>query len=354
MRTPTHCVRHSLAYTEPPDRVEGGKQDRVSRLARMGFPVNDVATADMDGGWKQVIEDYTEEFFRFFFPEVHAAVDFSQDYRFLDTELHQIIPNAEVGKKEADKLVEVHRRDGRTEWILIHVEVQSQREADFAERMFVYNYRIGERYKKPVVSLALLVDGDPNFRPQHFCREYLGCRLEFGFPMVKLLDYKSEDELTRDRSPFAVASLVQLRKLQAGSDMERRYHFKLSLARELYHRGYGREDVLRLFRFMDYILTLPDGLSNRFRREIESVEEELKMPYITSVERIAREQGIEQGIEQGVEQGVRGAVFQALEVRFGQIPNSLRDKIEQCRDLERLRVLHRDALSVDTLTDLRL
>ena len=36
--------------------------------------MNDVATADMDGGWKQVIEDYTEEFFRFFFPEVHAAV----------------------------------------------------------------------------------------------------------------------------------------------------------------------------------------------------------------------------------------------------------------------------------------
>ena len=116
------------------------------------------------------------------------------------------------------------------------------------------------------MSLALLVDGDPHFRPDRFTREKAGCRLEFTFPIVKLLDYKSEQELAADPSPFAVASLVQLSKLQAGSDADRRFEFKLALARQLYRRGYDREDVLKLFRFMDYVLTLPAELSRSLRQ----------------------------------------------------------------------------------------
>ena len=79
------------------------------------------------------------------------------------------------------------------------------------------------------MSLALLVDGDPQFRPDRFTREKASCRLEFRFPVVKLLDYKSQQELTADPSPFAVASLVQLSKLRAGSDVRRRFDFKLAL-----------------------------------------------------------------------------------------------------------------------------
>ncbi len=42
--------------------------------------------------------------------------------------------------------------------VLIHIEVQGQSEAEFAERMFVYNYRLYDRYRRPVVSLAVLGD----------------------------------------------------------------------------------------------------------------------------------------------------------------------------------------------------
>ena len=47
--------------------------------------------------------------------------------------------------------------------------------------------------------------------------------------------------------------------------------------RELYGRGYGRDDVLKLFRFMDYVLMLPAELSRRFDSELEKLEEQLKM-----------------------------------------------------------------------------
>ncbi|NEO01472.1 MAG: hypothetical protein F6K50_40605, partial [Moorea sp. SIO3I7] len=41
--------------------------------------------------------------------------------------------------READKLVKVWRTDGQETWVLIHVEVQSQYESVFAERIYVYN-----------------------------------------------------------------------------------------------------------------------------------------------------------------------------------------------------------------------
>ncbi len=314
-------------------------------------------TADMDGGWKQIIEDYLEEFFRFFFPAVHAGVDFDQDYQYLDKELAQIMVGTESGRREADKLIQVHWKDGGADWILVHVEVQAQRDFDFAERMCIYNCRIWDRYRKPVVSLALLVDGDPSFRSDRFIRQKAGCRHEFTFPMVKLLDYKSEQELAADPSPFAVASLIQLRKLQAGGDVRRRYAFKLALVRQLHRGGYKREDILKLLRFMDYLLRLPQNLSTQFRNELVRIEEELNMPYVTSWERLARQEGRQEGLQKGLQEGLQegrqegilqGAVEllrQTLEVRFGAVPESLLQKIEQCQDVGALRALHKQALT---------
>ncbi len=319
--------------------------------------MDEQTAADMDGGWKQLIEDYLEEFLKFFFPAVHAGIDFGQEYRYLDTELAQILVGSESGRREVDKLVEVHWLSGETDLILVHVEVQAQREADFARRMCLYNCRIWDRYNRPVVSLALLVDGDPQFRPDRYQRQRAGCRLEFTFPIVKMLDFKSEEQLTADPSPFAIASLIQLRKLQAGRSAQRRYAFKLALVRALYRRGYQREDILKLLRFMDYLLRLPENLSTQFRNELEMIEEELNMPYVTSWERVALEKGLQEGRqkgrEEGILQGAKDLLRQAMEVRFGQIPPSLLERIQQCQDVDVLRAFHKQVLTAESLDELR-
>ena len=305
--------------------------------------------ADMDGGWKQVIEDFLEEFFRFFFPAVHAGINFQQGYQYLDKELAKVLVDAEAGDREVDKLIQVHWKDDSEEWILLHVEVQAQREVDFAQRMCVYNCRIWDRYQRPVISLALLIDEDPHFRPDRFVRQKAGCRLEFTFPIVKLLDYKSEQELVVDPSPFALASLVQLRKLQAGGDVANRLGSKLALIRELYRRGYERSDVLKLLRFMDYLLRLPADLADQFRTAVENIEKELNMPYVTSWEQLARQEGRLEGIVQGAVEMLQ----QALEVRFGAVPAALLEKIQQCQDVDVLRALLKQALTAGSLDELR-
>ncbi|MGM0489639.1 MAG: hypothetical protein ACQESR_23130 [Planctomycetota bacterium] len=140
--------------------------------------MNDQTTTNMDGGWKQIIENYLEEFCRFFFPEIHASLNFNADYRFLDKELAKLMVDTETGDRRADKLIQVQWIEGTIEWILLHVEVQTQRDADFAQRMYIYHYRIWDRYRKPVISLALLVDETPGFRPDRFHREKGGCELD--------------------------------------------------------------------------------------------------------------------------------------------------------------------------------
>src|SRR6266851_2632584 len=106
----------------------------------------------------------------------------------LDKELQKIVPGSEQGRKVVDKLVKVWLKTGEEKWILVHVEVQTSRQGGFPKRMYVYNYRIFDRYDREVVSLAILADDDPSWRPNQYSYERWGFRTGIEFPIVKLLD----------------------------------------------------------------------------------------------------------------------------------------------------------------------
>jgi hypothetical protein len=60
------------------------------------------------------------------------------------------------------------------------------------------------------------------------------------------------------------------------------------LAKNLYQQGYSRQDILELFRLIDWMMALPDRIESEFKQEIRRFEEDLQMPYVTSFERLAR------------------------------------------------------------------
>src|SRR5437868_6824522 len=97
---------------------------------------------DQDSPWKEALDHFLELFLRFFFPDIHADIDWSRGYEALDKEFHQVLRDARVRKRLADKLFKVWLTDGQESWLLVHAEVQGQADIDFPERMFVYNYRI--------------------------------------------------------------------------------------------------------------------------------------------------------------------------------------------------------------------
>ncbi len=128
-----------------------------------------------DTPWKDAIERYFSEFMGFYFPQAHRQIDWDKGYTFLEQELQAITQDAELGKRFVDKLVRVTRLiTGQEDWIYIHLEVQGTAQTEFAERMFVYNYRIYDRYRRPVASMAVLADDGLNWKPQAFGFEVLG------------------------------------------------------------------------------------------------------------------------------------------------------------------------------------
>ncbi len=285
--------------------------------------MTDAARDDYDSPWKEALERYFPDFLALLFPRIHTAIDWSKGHEFLDKELQQVVRDAETGRRHADKLAKVYTREGAETWVLVHVEVQGDAEAGFAERMYIYNYRIFDKYRTDIVSLAVLADATATFRPSAYARERWGCALNFCFPTCKLLDLNARwAELEADPNPFALVVMAHL-KAQESKDGPTRKGWKMRLVRLLYQRGYGREDILELFRVLDWLLQLPDGLEREFKRELIAFEEQTNMPYITSIERLSHKEGHKEGHQEGQ----ANMLLSLLTVKFGPLGEAHRQRV---------------------------
>jgi len=136
------------------------------------------------------------------------------------------------------------------------------------------------------------------------------------FPVIKLLDYEAEwDVLEASINPFAVVVMAHLRTLATTQDPSGRLRSKLKLIRDLYDRGYSQQDILELFRLLDWMMGLPEELEIQFRDEVRQLEEEKNMPYVTSIERIGKEEGRNEGRSEERE----AIIIILLKTRFGEV-----------------------------------
>jgi hypothetical protein len=283
------------------------------------------AGTDYDSPWKEALDRYFEPCMAFFFPQAHVDIDWSRGHEMLDKELQRIVRQAEQGRLYVDKLVKVWLKSGEERWLLIHVEVQTWKEGDFPKRMHVYNYRIFDRYDHEVISLAILADGDPAWRPSRYGYGRWGFRTGTEFPIVKLLDYAPQSQaLEADPNPFATVVLAHLKALETRRSPADRQTWKVRLVKGLYERGMNPEDVRQLFRFIDWIMELPEGLERRFWDEITAYQQEKRMPFLTIAERVGMEKGLLLGIEA------------CLEVKFDDSGLELMPELREIHDHELL------------------
>ncbi len=295
--------------------------------------------ADYDSPWKEALAKYLPDAFALFFPDVATQIDWSRPHQALDTELQRVTRDANLGRRLADTLVQVWRRDGSDAWVLIHIEVQGQPDPDFARRMFVYYYRIFDHHSRPIMSVAILGDEQPDWRPAHFTQDLWGCAVELRYPVVKLLDWRERDaELAASANPFSVVVRAYLAAQATVGAMEARGRAKLGLIRGLYERGYAREHILELFRLIDWMLALPAEQEALLLHEVERIEEERRMPYITSAERIGQERGEQIGLREGRREGrlegQRTVLRRLVQARFGTVPEALGRQIDTADELQ--------------------
>ena len=127
-------------------------------------------------------------------------------------------------------------------------------------------------------------------------------------------DYNDRwEELEAEVNPFALVVMAHLLTRTTRSDPQARYRCKLILVRRLYERGYQRRDILELFRFVDWMMALPQELEERLRNDLEQIETELRMPYITSIERLGIEKGRQEGLLEGRQEGLQQGLQKGLQ-----------------------------------------
>ncbi|WP_295882092.1 hypothetical protein [uncultured Thiohalocapsa sp.] len=78
---------------------------------------------------------------------------------------------------------------------------------------------------------------------------------------VKLLDYAGrEAALVASDNVFATVVLAHLANQATRGDAQARFARKLHLTRRLYERGLPRQTIIDLYRFLDWLMRLPEDL----------------------------------------------------------------------------------------------
>ncbi len=285
---------------------------------------------DYDTPWKDALTRYLPDFLAFYFPAAHAAIDWARPHVFLDQELAQICHDSALGRRLADKLVQVPLRGGSAQWVLLHLEVQAGRDRSLAERVFTCNYRSYERYRRPVASLVLLADASPRWRPHQFCYRLLGSEMRLQFALAKLRDYAPRlPALLDEDNPFALVTAAHLMAQRSRRQPLLAYAAKRYLIRLLYRRQWGHRRIMDLLQVIDWILCLPAELELELRSDIQEMEGECTMPYVSSFERIGRQIGRQEGLQEGLQEGRAELLGRLLARRFGPLPAAAQSRLEQ-------------------------
>ena len=306
----------------------------------------------LDAAWKYILWELLPDFLAFTQPELHDAIDWSRPAESLDKELQAVARRAATGRRYVDLLVKLWQRDGDERWLLIHVEVQARKEEEFAERMYLYHTLLFLRHRRPVVSMAILIDSRAEWRPDEYAYNYWGCYVAFGYPVLKVLDWRGrEDELLRSSNPFAQVALAQLAALTSRGQQESLIATRLAVMRRLLRSGLAEAKTVALLDFLDLVLNLPDEINAQidaeFAKEVAMARSETPYKPMTSWER----RGLAQGREEGILRGQQELLEQQLEAQLGPLGTERQGRLRSLAG-ERLPALGRALLAFSTLDDL--
>ena len=82
------------------------------------------------------------------------------------------------------------------------------------------------------------------------------------------------------------------------------------------------------------LMRLPDGLEKQIWQAIETIEEDKKMRYVSSVERFGIEKGVLQGRIEGRQEGELSILKKLLERRFGTLPTTLQERLNNATEAD--------------------
>jgi hypothetical protein len=261
--------------------------------------------------WKILVTKFFDDFLKIFKPDLYKEI-ISEKTEFLEKELLSL-----TGKKKkgiVDVLAKVYLKNGLEEYVLLHIEIQGNVEENFVERMFAYYIRIWDKYRKPVVSLALMLNRSKNkSKANRYSLETFGTKLSYEFVLTNV-SHLNYEKCLRSNNPVEVAISILIET--SGIP---RWKRKIEAIRRLNKVGLDQELINILMTFVDRILKLSPTELEKFKEYEIKEAKEVNMIMTTWEEngikigmRRGLKKGIEQGIEKGIEQGIEQGRFESV------------------------------------------
>ncbi|WP_209121184.1 Rpn family recombination-promoting nuclease/putative transposase [Alkalihalobacillus sp. BA299] len=179
---------------------------------------------DHDRWFKELITTFFEEFILAFIPEAYEHLDFDH-LTFLQQEVYTDILKGRKGT--VDILAETKLR-GQDALIIVHIEPQSYYESDFNDRMFFYFSRLYEKYRRPILPIAIFSYDQPRKENDYFNVHFTFKKvLSFNFFSIHLKN-KNWRDFIHQPTPVALALLGKM-----GYDQREKVIIKIQFLRML-------------------------------------------------------------------------------------------------------------------------
>ena len=141
--------------------------------------------------------------------------------------------------------------------------------------------------------------------------------------------------------------MAHLKTKATNSNLSAREQWKWNLARLLYEKGYNRKEIVDLYKVIDLMMALSEDLQLSFDQKFANYQEERKMPLVTNIERRA----IEKTRKETQKETRKQDITKLLQVRFGDIPQSLLENINQIDDTSFLEQIFVSAINISSLEE---
>ncbi|SMB93167.1 conserved hypothetical protein (putative transposase or invertase) [Thermanaeromonas toyohensis ToBE] len=298
---------------------------------------------DHDAIFKELITNFFKEFMELFFPEAHALIDYSE-LTFLSQE---IITDITAGEKHYVDILASVKIKGEEGYVLIHIEPQAYKEADFARRMFIYFSRLYEKHKKKVLPIAIFsYDSKAEEPDKHEVAFPFFKVLEFNFYKVQLKKLPWRKYINSD-NPVAAALLSKMDY----SPKERR-QLKIEFLRMITRMQLDPAKLGLITAIFETYL----GLSPEEEREVEEMlHRELSAEEVKKVMELRTSwhiKGWQEGLEEGRREKAQELVLRLLNKRLGFLPPEVEERIKSL-SLKELDELAEKIFEVTSESDLR-
>ena len=282
-------------------------------------------------------------------PDLYNLVDFSVKPRFLDQEFEELFPESKGENRKVDKLVELKLKDGTEKLILVHAEIQSYYDNEFEKRMFDYFIRIFDHYQKDIDAIAIFTYAGIAHKDNKYQRSFLKTKVSYEYRTYDV-SLQDETELLNSSNPFAMVSYIAKKAINHEDNDISNYNFKKELTELLLKKGYNKDRIIGVFKFLSYIFGIKDeALRDKLRKEVIEMALKQEVLELTDFEESAMNEGLQKGEVIGIQKGKletnRERLKRLLMKKFKDISEELVSKIDNCDDIVKLET------SIDNIFD---